>query len=121
MIFSTAFLFSSAQAQTAAASPQGGIVDLLIPMGLMFVVFYFLLIRPQQKARKQHAEMIGGIKRGDTVVTAGGFVGKIAKATQAEDTEVLVEIADGVQVSVIKSTLTDVKGRTKPSDAADKK
>jgi len=116
-----AFLISSAQAQTAAPGPQGGIVDLLIPMALMFAVFYFLLIRPQQKQRKQHAEMIAGIKRGDTVVTAGGLIGKVAKATQAEDPEVLIELADGLQVKAIKMTLTEVRGRTQPVAKEEKK
>ncbi|MGV6820594.1 MAG: preprotein translocase subunit YajC [Parvularcula sp.] len=117
-----AFLISSAQAQTPPGpAPQGGIVDLLIPMALMFAVFYFLLIRPQQKQRKQHAEMIAGIKRGDTVVTAGGLIGKVAKATQAEDPEVLIELADGLQVKAIKMTLTEVRGRTQPVAKEEKK
>lgn len=113
--------FSSAMAQEAGATPQGGIIDLLIPMALMFVVFYFLLIRPQQAARKKHAAMIAGIKRGDTVVTAAGFIGKVVKATDAENPEVQVEIADGVQVTVIKSTLSDVRSRTQPTETSDKK
>ncbi|MEM9421615.1 MAG: preprotein translocase subunit YajC [Pseudomonadota bacterium] len=103
-----------AHAQAAGASPAGGIVDLLIPMALMFVVFYFLLIRPQQNAQKKHREMIAAVKRGDTVVTAGGLVGKVVKAS--DDPEVMVEIADGVQVKVMKATLTDVPSRTQPEE-----
>lgn len=87
----------------------------LIPFILMAVVFYFLLIRPQQQARKRHQEMVSAIKRGDTVVTAGGLVGKVVKAPDGE--EATVEIADGVQVTVVKSTLSDVRSRTKPQDA----
>lgn len=108
-------LFSEAAAQTAAAAPQApGIVEsFLIPMALMFVVFYFLLIRPQQQQRKKHMEMISGLKRGDQVVTAGGFLGKVTKSSDAP--EITVEIADGVQVQVLKATITEVRSRTEPA------
>ena len=97
-----------------AGAPAGGILDLLIPMALMFIVFYFLLIRPQQNAQKKHREMIAAIKRGDTVVTAGGLVGKVVKAS--DDPEVMVEISDGVQVKVMKATISDVPSRTQPDE-----
>lgn len=113
-MFQSMTLISSAAAQGAAPAPGGSIIDMLIPMGLMFIVFYFLLIRPQQQARKKHTEMVAGIKRGDTVVTAGGLVGKVTKA--GDDPEITVEIAEGVAVKVIRSTLTDVPSRTEPAD-----
>ena len=86
----------------------------LAPMIFIFVIFYFLLIRPQQHARKKHSEMVSNVRRGDVVVTAGGVVGKVTKVL--DDAEVMVELADNVVVKVVKSTLSDV--RTKPSAAA---
>ena len=84
----------------------------------MLAIFYFLLWRPQQQRVKQLRLMVDNLHRGDTVVTAGGIVGKIVKATGADDPEVLVEIADNVQVRVLKSTLTDVRAKTQPAEAA---
>ena len=80
----------------------------------MFVIFYFLLIRPQMNARKKHAEMVAGVRRGDVVVTAGGLVGKVTKVLEGD--EVMIELAEKVVVKVVKSTLSDV--RTKPQPAA---
>jgi preprotein translocase subunit YajC len=85
----------------------------LIPI---FAIVYFLMIRPQQQRLKAHKEMIENVRRGDTVVTAGGIVGKVAKVPQKDDPEVTVEIADGLQVRVIRSTLTEVRARTQPVD-----
>ena len=84
------------------------------PLLLIFVIFYFLLIRPQQQRVKTHQQMVESVRRGDTVVTAGGIVGKVAKVK--DDGELMVEIADNVQVRVLKSTLTEVrsKGGEKP-------
>lgn len=97
-----------------ATAPGGSIMDFVIPLGLMFLVMYFLVIRPQNQARKKHMEMISGVKRGDTVVTSGGLVGKVTKA--GDDAEIKVSIADGVEVTVLKSTLSDVRGRTQPAE-----
>jgi preprotein translocase subunit YajC len=85
----------------------------LMPLVLLFGIFYFLLIRPQQQRVKRHQDMVNAVKRGDTVVTSGGIVGKVAKVK--DDGELLVEIADNVQVRVVKGTLSDVraKGDTK--------
>ena len=93
----------------------------LIPMVFIFVIFYFLMIRPQQKLRKQHQEMITNVRRGDTVVTAGGIVAKVTKV-QEDGEEVTVQLADGVQVQVVKSTLSDVRSKTEPKkEKSDKK
>jgi preprotein translocase subunit YajC len=81
----------------------------LIPLILLFGIFYFLIIRPQQQRMKAHQAMVAAVKRGDTVVTAGGLIGKVAKVK--DDGEVLVEIADNVQVRVLKSTLTEVRSK----------
>ena len=77
----------------------------------MIAIFYFLLWRPQSQRQKQLRQMIDNLRRGDTVVTAGGILGKVAKAAGAEDQEILVEIADNVQVKILKSTLSDVRAK----------
>jgi len=82
-------------------------ISSLVPLVLLFGIFYFLLIRPQQQRMKAHQAMVQAVKRGDTVVTAGGLVGKVAKVK--DDGEVMVEIADNVQVRVLKSTLSEVR------------
>ncbi len=79
----------------------------LVPLVLLFGIFYFLIIRPQQQRMKAHQAMVAAVKRGDTVVTAGGLIGKVAKVK--DDGELMVEIADNVQVRVLKSTLTEVR------------
>ena len=81
----------------------------IMPLFLLFGIFYFLLIRPQQQRVKKHQQMVESVRRGDTVVTAGGVIGKVAKVK--DDGEVLVEIADNVQVRVVRSTLSDVRSR----------
>ncbi|MAL80161.1 MAG: preprotein translocase subunit YajC [Sneathiella sp.] len=84
----------------------------LLPLVLIGVVFYFLLIRPQQKRAKAHREMIGAVRRGDSVVTAGGIMGKVTKVR--DDNVVQIEIAPEVRIDVVKSTLADVKSKTEP-------
>lgn len=106
-------LISPAYAQAAGAVAPNPLLQLL-PFVLVFVFFYFLIIRPQNQARKKHAEMISNVKRGDVVVTSGGLVGKISKVLEGD--EVMVELADNVVVKVVKSTLTDI--RNKPAPAA---
>ena len=78
----------------------------------MIAIFYFLLWRPQSQRQKQLRQLIDNLRRGDIVVTSGGILGKVVKAAGADETEILVEIADNVQVRVVKSTLTDVRGKT---------
>ncbi len=82
-------------------------ISSLVPLVLLFGIFYFLIIRPQQTRLKAHQAMVAAVKRGDTVVTAGGLIGKVAKVK--DDGELMVEIADNVQVRVLKSTLTEVR------------
>lgn len=99
-------LISPAYAQAA-----GGGSDFLIqlmPILLMFVIFYLLLLRPQQQRAKQHKEMVANIRRGDTVVTSGGIIGKV---TKVEDQELQVEIADGVRIKVLRSTISEARGK----------
>jgi len=102
-------LISPAYAQTGGGA--GFDIMALAPLVLIFVVFYFLLIRPQQKKLKQHREMLTALRRGDRVVV-GGLIGSIAKVVS--DTELSVEIAEGVRVRVVRSAVTDVVAKTEP-------
>ena len=108
-----------AYAQTAAGASAGGKEAMLLqilPLVGLFVHFYFLLIRPQQKRMKQHQQMLAALKRNDVVVLASGVVGKVVRV---EDAEVGVEIAQGVTVKVVKSMVSSVrsKGETAANDA----
>jgi len=82
----------------------------------MIAIFYFLLWRPQSQRQKQLRQMVENLRRGDTVVTAGGILGKVVKASNAEDPEIMVEIADNVQVRVLKTTLSEVRAKGQPAD-----
>ena len=84
----------------------------LIPLVLIFAVFYFLLIRPQQKKAKQHREMLGNIRRGDKVVTGGGIIGTVSKVVN--DNEIAVEIAEGIKVRVQRGMVAAVLSKTEP-------
>jgi len=99
---------SPAYAANAAGASGGGALGLIgiLPWVAIFVIFYFLLIRPQQRRAKLHQQMIGAVKKNDTVVTGGGVIGKV---TKVEDNEVEVEIATGVRVKVLKGTLAEVR------------
>lgn len=107
-------LISPAYAQGA---PGGGGFDIvaLLPLILIFVVFYFLLIRPQQKRMKEHKQMVQAVRRGDKVVTGGGLVGTITKVFD-DSNEVQVELAEGVKVRAIRDTLQQVLSKTQPAD-----
>ncbi len=86
----------------------------MLPLVLIFVIFYFLLIRPQQRRMKQHQAMIGAVKKNDTAVTGGGILGKV---TRVDENEVELEIAPSVRVKVLKATLSDVRPHgTKPAN-----
>ncbi|HXP30929.1 MAG TPA: preprotein translocase subunit YajC [Stellaceae bacterium] len=84
----------------------------MAPLVLIFVVFYFFLIRPQQTKAKQHRSMLDALRRGDRVVTGGGIIGTVTKVQN--DQEVTVEIADNVRVRVLRSTITSVLAKTEP-------
>ena len=101
-------LISQAWAQGAGGG-SGDFLVQLFPLILIFVVFYFLLIRPQQSKMKAHREMLSGVKRGDRVVTGGGIIGLVIKVIG--DNEVQIEIAEGVRVRVLKQTITDILTR----------
>jgi preprotein translocase subunit YajC len=107
-------LISPAYAQDVAGGGGDFFVSVL-PLVLIFVVFYFLLIRPQQKKVKEHKSMVEALRRGDRVVTAGGILGQVVRVV---DNEVEVEIAKDVRVKVVKHTITDVLSRTEPANQA---
>jgi len=86
-----------------------------IPLILIFGIMYFLLIRPQQQKLKQHQAMVAALRRGDQVVTQGGLIGKVNKVK--DDNEVEVELAEGVKVRVVRSTIAQVLNKTEPADA----
>jgi len=92
---------------------DGSAIAQFVPLILIFVIMYFLLIRPQQKKLKQHQNMVNNVRRGDEVVTQGGIVGKVVKVR--EDEEIEVEIAEGVKVRVVKATLAHVRSKTEPA------
>ena len=94
---------------------DGGAIAQLLPLLLIFAIMYFLLIRPQQKKAKEHAAMVDALRRGDQVITQGGLIGKVTKVR--DDGEIEVEIADGVRVRVVKSTITNVMSKTEPAKA----
>ena len=94
------FFISDAMAQTAAAQPSTFMS--LLPMILLFVVFYLLLIRPQQKRQKEHRAMVAGLETGDEVVTMGGVLGKI---TKVDENFVTLEIAKGTEIRLQKASV----------------
>lgn len=116
-------MFSSpAYAQAAAGgAASGGIGYMLmqiLPLLALFLIFWFLIIRPQQQKLKQHRAMVDAVKKGDDVVTGGGLIGKVAKVT---DTEVEIELAPTVKVRALKGTLSSVTPRGVTAAANDAK
>ena len=100
---------------------QDSFLTSILPLIAVFGIMYFLLIRPQQQRAKEHKQMVEGVRRGDTVVTAGGIVGRVAKVPQADDPEITVEISDGIQIKVIRSTLSEVRAKGQPVETGTKK
>jgi len=100
-------------AYAQALGGGGGAFTSFIPLILIFAIMYFLLIRPQQKKLKEHNAMVAAVRRGDQVVTSGGIFGKVTKVK--DDHEIEIEIAKGVKVRVVKSTLTQVISKTEPA------
>ena len=109
-------MFASPAFASAGAAPTGaaGFFVSVAPLILIFVIFYFLLIRPQQRRLKQHRDMIAAVKKNDTAITGGGVIGKV---TRVEDNEVELEIASGTRIRVVKGLLSDIRPHgTKPAN-----
>ena len=105
-------LISPAYAQGAGGG-GGDFILQLLPIVLMIVIFYFLLFRPQQQRMKAHQEMVSNIRRGDTIVTQGGLIGRVTRVKD-DGVEIEVEIADNTRVRVVKSTVADVRAKGEP-------
>src|SRR5690606_24472456 len=108
-------MFATPAFAQTAGGPTGGPQDMLIqflPLIALVVLFYFLMIRPQQRRMKEHAKAIGGLKRGDVVVLSSGVIGKIVRV---EDKEVGLEVATGVTVKVVKGMIAEVRTRGEPA------
>ena len=104
-------LITPAYAQGAFGG-DGGMLMSLLPFILIFVIMYFLILRPQQKRVKAHQEMVKNVRRGDTVVTNGGIVGKVTKVI--DDEQIEVEIADDIKVRQMRQMVTDVRAKGEP-------
>ena len=102
---------TEAYAQTGGDLGGTGMLIQFAPIVLIFVIMYFLILRPQRMKARQHQEMVANLRRGDTVVTAGGFIGKVAKV---DDAEVQVELAEGVRVRVVRGTISEVRAKGEP-------
>ena len=98
----------------AQSSPFGStdMLTSLLPFVLIFVIMYFLILRPQQKRVKQHQEMVKNVRKGDTVVTSGGMVGRVTKVV--DDDQIEVEIADGVRIRQMRSMVSGVRAKGEP-------
>jgi preprotein translocase subunit YajC len=101
-------LIAEAYAQTPSGGAGGMDIMSMLPIILMFVLLYFLLLRPQMKRAKEQKQMIASLQKGDEVVTSGGALGKV---TKVDDQELQVEIADGVRVKVVRGTVSEVRGK----------
>ena len=110
MSISTAFAQGSLFG--GAGGDSGSMVMSLLPFALIFVIMYFLILRPQQKRVKQHAELVKNVRRGDTVITNGGLVGKVTKVI--DDDQIEIEIADDVRIRQVRSMITDVRAKGEP-------
>ena len=104
-------LISPAYAQTGLGGSADMVMSLL-PFILIFVIMYFLVLRPQQRRAKQHGDMVKNVRRGDTIVTSGGLVGKVTKVI--DDDYLEVEVADGVRVRQMRAMVTDVRAKGEP-------
>ncbi|MEM8631049.1 MAG: preprotein translocase subunit YajC [Pseudomonadota bacterium] len=107
-------MFATPAFAQAAGGGAGSAFASFVPLILIFAIMYFLLIRPQQKKVKEHAAMVNALRRGDQVVTQGGLIGKVTKVK--EDNEIEVELAEGVKVRVVQSTVAQVLSKTEPAN-----
>jgi preprotein translocase subunit YajC len=105
-------LISPAYAQAAGGGSGADLLVQFLPFILIFVIMYFLIIRPQRQRLKQHQEMIRSVRRGDTVITNGGLIGKISKVV--DDSEIQLEIAEGVRVRLARGMIAEVRAKGEP-------
>jgi len=105
-------VITPAFAQSAGSAGGGDMLIQLVPFILIFVIMWFLIIRPQQRRVKAHQEMIKNVRRGDTVVTSGGLVAKVTKVV--DDGEIEVEIAEGVKARLVRGMISEVRSKSEP-------
>ena len=96
----------------AQATVGGDLLTSFFPIILLIIIFWFFIFRPQQKKARAHQEMLAAVRRGDTIVTTGGLVGKVARVKDNEDLE--VEIASGVKVKIVRTMIADVRSKPEP-------
>jgi preprotein translocase subunit YajC len=108
-------LITPAFAQGAPAAGGTDILIQIVPFVLIFIIMWFLIIRPQQRRVKEHQELIKNVRRGDTVVTTGGILGRVSKVV--DDNELEVEIADNVRVRLVRTMISDVRTKGEPVKA----
>jgi preprotein translocase subunit YajC len=106
-------LITPAFAQAAAGGDTNSMLMSLLPFVLIFVIMYFLILRPQQKKVKEHAELVKNVRRGDTVITNGGLIGKITKVV--DDEQIEIELADGVRVRQLRGMISGVRAKGEPA------
>jgi preprotein translocase subunit YajC len=102
-----------AYAQSFLSGDSAGMLTSFTPLILIIVIMYFLVLRPQQQKVKQHQAMIKAVRRGDTVITNGGLIGKVTKVV--DDDQIEVELADGVKVRQVRSMISDVRAKGEPA------
>lgn len=105
-------LVTPAYAQAAPAPGGADLFITLVPFVLIFVIMWFLIIRPQRQRMKQHEDMVKNLRRGDVVVTAGGLIGKVSKVVS--DTEVEIDLSDTVRVRSVRSMISEVRSKSEP-------
>jgi preprotein translocase subunit YajC len=106
-------MFVSPAYAQAGGAPGADIFSMLLPIILIMGIFWFLMIRPQQKRMKEHQELVKNIRRGDTVVTAGGIVGKVTKVV--DDNEVIVDSGEGTKLRMIRTSINEVRTKGEPA------
>ena len=121
LVRSTTIFITPAFAQTAGAASGGydQIIQFLFPLGLIVIIMYFLVLRPQQRAAREKADLLKNIRRGDTVITSGGLIGKVTKVV--DDAELEVEIAPNVRVRVARVMVAEVRAKGEPVKAVETK
>jgi preprotein translocase subunit YajC len=103
---------TDAFAQTSGAPGAGDLVGMVLPLILIMGVFYFLLIRPQQRKAKEHQDMLSKVAKGDTIVTHGGLIGKVVRVV--DENEMLVEVGENIKVRVLKGGISDIRSKGEP-------
>lgn len=103
---------TEAFAQTGGAGGGANMVVQFLPFVLIFVIMYFLIIRPQRQKAQQHRDMVANLRRGDTVVTSGGLIGKVSKVI--DDNEMQIELAEGIKVRAIRGMVAEVRSKSEP-------